>query len=142
MATSSMKLEVVSTESSIFSGDVEFVIAPAAEGEIGIYPHHIPLITVLKPGVLRLKLVDNSEQVVLAVSGGFLEICNNTVTVLADLVVRSDALDEERLVAQKVEAEKLLSNVQTGTSSKEAYALLEFAIAQLKALEYLREKVK
>jgi F-type H+-transporting ATPase subunit epsilon len=94
---SKMRVEVVSTEQLIFSGEAEFVVAPATEGEIGVYPQHVPLLTRIKPGVLRLKVPGSKEEVLVAVSGGMMEVQPTLITVLADLKVPGSK--EEVLVA-------------------------------------------
>ncbi len=137
-----IKIDVVDTESQIFSDDAEYLIAPAVEGEIGIYPNHIPLITKLNNGILRIKKANQDEFEVLAISGGFLEVKNNHITILADMVVRTDELDEARLLEEK---ELALSKIKKGgatiitTDVAKAEAALDIAIAQLKAYEYLKK---
>lgn len=137
-----MKVDVVGSESQIFSGEVEYLIAPAIEGEIGIYPHHIPLITKLNPGVLRLQIPGKEMHEVLAISGGFLEVQDNHVTVLADMVERTEVLDEARLLEQKAAALARIKRADSSTMTADfakAQASLEIAIAQIKALEYLKK---
>jgi F-type H+-transporting ATPase subunit epsilon len=82
MATT-IQIDVVSAEESIFSGEAEFVVAPAIMGEVGIYPRHTPMLTTIKPGALRIKLADNAEEQLIFVSGGVLEVQPGLVTVLA-----------------------------------------------------------
>ena len=139
-----MQVDVVDSEKQIFSGKVEYLVAEASEGEIGIFPNHIPLISKLKPGVLRLQLPDEKEQVVLAVSGGFLEVQGNHVTVLADIAERTEELDEARLTLQKTEAEARVKKVDSSltTDVAKAEAALDIAIAQLKALDYIKKQAK
>jgi F-type H+-transporting ATPase subunit epsilon len=136
-----MKVDVVDSEEQIFSGIAEFLVAPASEGEIGVYPNHIPLISTLKPGVLRLQLPNESVQQVFAISGGFMEVHANHVTVLADVVERTDALDEARIIEQKNLAESKIKNVDSSNvhEAAKAHAALEIAIAQLKAVEYIKK---
>ena len=69
-----MHVEVVSTEQLIYSGEAEFLVAPAQEGEIGVYPRHVPLLTRIKPGVLRLTVPGSKDEVLVAVSGGMMEV--------------------------------------------------------------------
>ena len=136
MAT--MQVELVSSEEHIFSGSAEYVVAPGAEGEIGIYPQHIALISKLKPGLFRIKLPEKELQLVYVLSGGFLEVQGNKVTVLADIVERSDDLDQAKLLEQKLIAEEKLKHASStlGAVDAKAYAALEFVIAQLKAVDY------
>ena len=139
MAKTMLKVDVVDSEKQIFSGMVEHLVAPGLLGEMGIYPNHIPIISKLKPGVLRLQLPDNEKQLILAISGGFLEMQSNHATILADIVERTDELDRDRLEAQKAEA--LAKLKQSGTEAdgtNKALASLEIAIAQLKAIDYMR----
>jgi F-type H+-transporting ATPase subunit epsilon len=140
--TNIMYVDLVDSESRLFAGEVEYLVANAYDGEIGIFPNHISLITKLKPGVLRIKLLDKQEPLIFALSGGFLEVCSNHVIVLADVVERTDALDEARLIAQKEDALNKL-NPSDSTMSPElakVQASLDIAIAQLKALEFLKKR--
>jgi F-type H+-transporting ATPase subunit epsilon len=140
-----MRVDVVDSEKQIFSGIVQYLVAPAATGEIGIYPHHISLIGKLKPGVLRLQVPNQQAQLVLAISGGFLEVQNNQVIILADIIERTEELDEARLIEQKTAALARLKHHSSSSPSTEvakAQASLEIAIAQLKALEYIRRQAR
>lgn len=139
-----IKVDLVDSEKEIFSGEVEFVIAPAVEGELGVYPHHAPLISKLKPGVLRVKVPEQTAHLVFAISGGYIEIQNNHVSVLADIIERTDELDEARLLEQKAAA---LAKIKRSDSSSLTYDVaraeiaLDLAIAQLKALDYLKKSL-
>lgn len=79
-----VQIDVVSAEESIFSGEAEFVVAPAKMGEVGIYPNHAPMITTLKSGSLKIKLADKKEEQLIYVSGGILEVQPGMITVLSD----------------------------------------------------------
>ncbi|MCE2706038.1 MAG: ATP synthase F1 subunit epsilon [Proteobacteria bacterium] len=140
--TNVMYVDLVDSESRLFAGDAEYLVANAYDGEIGIYPNHVALITKLKPGVLRIKLPDKEEQSVFAISGGFLEVCSNRVTVLADIIERTEALDEARLVEQKEDALNKLNRSDSTMSYDLAkvQASLDIAIAQLKALDFLKKR--
>ena len=137
-----MQVDLVSSEEQIFSGEVEFVIAPGSEGEIGIYPRHIPLITKLNPGLIRVKLPHKEMHLVYVISGGFLEVQGNKVTVLADVVERTDSLDQAKLLEEKRIAEERLkrSTASMDRDDVKAYAALEMIIAQLKAVDYLHKQ--
>jgi F-type H+-transporting ATPase subunit epsilon len=139
-----MQVDVVDSEKQIFSGKVEYLVAEAYDGEIGIFPNHIPLISKLKPGVLRLQLPDEKLQLIFAVSGGFLEVQGNHVTILADVAERTEELDEARLIKQKTEAEARVKKVDSSltTDVAKAEAALDIAISQLKALDYIRKQAK
>lgn len=129
---SKMRVEVVSTEQMIFSGEAEFVVAPATEGEIGVYPQHVPLLTRIKPGVLRLKVPGSSEEVLVAVSGGMMEVQPSLITVLADTAIRGEDLDEARANEAKRAAEDSLKRATDDLSTAKAHAALAVAIAELK----------
>ena len=81
-------VDVVSTEESIFSGEAEFVVLPGEAGELGIYPRHTPLITGVKPGVVRIRLAGKTEEENIFIAGGILEVQPTVVTVLADTAIR------------------------------------------------------
>ncbi|GGX99813.1 MULTISPECIES: F0F1 ATP synthase subunit epsilon [Vogesella] len=136
-----MHVEVVSTEQQIYSGEAEFLVAPAQEGEIGIYPRHVPLLTRIKPGLLRLTVPGSKEEVLVAVSGGMMEVQPNHITVLADTAIRGEDLDEARAAEAKRTAEDALKHAASDQDTAKAQAALASAIAQLKALEYLRKRV-
>lgn len=133
-------VDVVSAEESIFSGEAEFVALPGESGELGIYPKHTPLITRIKPGTVRIKLVDRAEEECVFVAGGILEVQPNVVTVLADTAIRGADLDE----AQAIEAKKLAEEAMVNRESKIDYAKaqieLAIAIAQLATIERLRKR--
>lgn len=136
-----MRVDLVDSEHQIFSGDVCHLVVTASDGELGIYPHHIALICKLKPGLLRLQLPNEKYQLIFAVSGGYLEVQGNHVTVLADIVERTEELDEARLVAQHdlALAKVKQSDSSSGFDLARAQAALEVAIAQLKALDYIKK---
>lgn len=136
-----LKLDVVDSEKLIFSGEVDYIVAPASVGEIGIYPNHIPIITKLKPGVLRLQIPNEESQTILAISGGFLEVESNHATILADIIERSEDLDSMRLETQKKEALAKLSSGES-TSITKAEISLDLAIAGLKAVDYIKKHTK
>lgn len=135
-----MQVEVVSSERSIYSGQAAFVAAPGVEGEIGIYPQHTPLLTRIKPGLLRLVLPGDQQEVIIAISGGLLEIQPTLVTVLADTALRDDELDEQRAIRAKEAAEEILKKTKNDKAINAAHASLAAAIAELKVLYYLRHR--
>lgn len=133
-------VDVVSAEESIFSGLAEFVAAPAEMGEIGIYPRHAPLITRIKAGAVRLKLPNETEEELIFVSGGILEVQPGVVTVLADTAIRGHDLDEAKALEAKRLAEEAIRNKAEGVDYALAQAELMEAVAQLQAIEKLRKK--
>ena len=137
---STVHIDVVSAEESIFSGEAEFVAAPAQMGEVGIYPHHAPMITSIKPGALRIKLADKNEEQLIYISGGILEVQPGIVTVLADTAIRGHDLDEAQANAAKKAAEEAMKNRASDVDYAKAQAELAEAIAQIQAIQKLRQK--
>ena len=133
-------IDVVSAEESIFSGEAEFIAAPAQMGEVGIYPHHAPMITSIKPGALRIKLAHKNEEQLIYISGGILEVQPGVVTVLADTAIRGHDLDEAQANAAKKAAEEAMKNRSSDVDYAKAQAELAEAIAQIQAIQKLRQK--
>ena len=138
MATT-IHLDVVSAEESIFSGEAEFIAAPARMGEIGVYPRHAPLITTIKAGALRVKVPNQAEETLIFISGGLLEVQPGVVTVLADTAIRGADLDEAKAAEAKRAAEEAMANNVSEVDYARAQAELAEAIAQLQAIERLRK---
>ena len=132
-------IDVVSAEASIFSGEAEFVVAPASAGEVGIYPHHAPMVTTIKPGALRIKLPNAAEETLIFISGGILEVQPGLITVLADTAVRGHDLDEAKAIAAKEAAEEAMKNRTSDIDYAKAQAELSEALAQIKTIERLRK---
>jgi F-type H+-transporting ATPase subunit epsilon len=132
-------VDIVSAEKEIFSGEANMVFAPAIMGEVGIAPRHAPLVTRLKPGVVRVQVPDGEEQSIY-VSGGILEVQPHVVTVLSDTAERAADLDEAAVLKAKEEAEKALHDREAKIEYAEAEAQLAETIAQLKAIERLRKR--
>lgn len=138
---STMQVEVVSAEAQIYSGEAEFLVAPGELGEIGIYPRHAPLLTRIKPGSLRVRVPGQSQEVLVVVSGGMMEVQPSAITVLADTAVRGEELDEQRALQAKKDAETQMAHATDDRELATARAALKQAIAELHALEYLRKRV-
>lgn len=137
----SVHCDIVSAEQQIFSGLVELVVAAGSEGDLGIAPGHAPLLTVLKPGPVRV-IKQGGEEEVYYVSGGFLEVQPSVVTVLADTALRASDMDEAAALEARQEAEKALHN-QTGEFEySRAAAQLAEAAAQLRTIQQLRRKIR
>jgi F-type H+-transporting ATPase subunit epsilon len=133
-------VDVVSAEMQIFSGEAEFVALPGESGELGIYPRHTPLITRIKPGTVRIKIPGKDEMELVFVAGGILEVQPNMVTVLADTAIRGSDLDEAKATEAKRLAEEALVNRESKIDYAAAQAELSVAIAQLAAIQRLRQK--
>lgn len=134
-------LDIVSAEQEIFSGVVEMVVASGELGEIGITPGHAPLLTVLKPGEIRVTLQGGNEEVYY-VSGGMLEVQPYYVTVLADAAERAENLDEAAALAAKARAEEAISNKGAEVDYTLATAELARAVAQIRAIHKVRKMLK
>jgi F-type H+-transporting ATPase subunit epsilon len=131
-------VDVVSAEESIYSGDAEFVVLPGVMGELGIYPKHTPLVTQIKPGVVRIKVPGQAEEQIVYVQGGFLEIQPDVVTVLSDTAIRARDLDEAKALEAKRAAEEAMQNKTSKAEIAAAEGELAGAIAQLAAIRKLR----
>lgn len=134
-----VRVDVVSAEEEIFSGQAEFIAAPASAGEVGVYPHHAPMITTIKPGALRIKLPDTAEEILIFISGGMLEVQPGLVTVLADTAIRGHDLDEAKALAAKAAAEEAMKNKASDMDYAKAQAELAEAVAQIQAIQKLRK---
>jgi F-type H+-transporting ATPase subunit epsilon len=139
--TQTIRVNIVSAEAEIFSGDATMVVATGELGELGITPRHAPLITRLKPGHVDVLLAGGERQQ-FYVSGGMLEVQPQVVTVLADTAARASDLDEAAALRAKQEAEAALANRTEALEVAEAQMKLAEAMAQLQALERLRKNLK
>lgn len=136
---STMHVDIVSAEEAIYSGEVEFLAAPAQMGEVGIYPRHTPLITRIKPGSVRLRIPGQTEEEVIYVSGGLLEVQPEVVTILADTAVRGADLDEAKATEAKQKAEAAMADKSSQMDFARAQAELAEAVAQIAAIRRLRK---
>jgi F-type H+-transporting ATPase subunit epsilon len=138
--STTMHVDVVSAEESIFAGDAEFVVLPGEAGELGIYPRHAALITRIKPGVVRIRMPGQAEEESVFVAGGILEVQPHVVTVLADTAIRGRDLDE----AKANEALKRAEEARRNATDKMEIALasneLAIAAAQIAAIRKLLKK--
>jgi len=132
-------LDIVTAERMVYSDNVDMVIAPGFEGQLGILPHHTPLMTTLLPGELRVKKGD--EEVSLAISGGFLEVRPDRVVVLADSAERAEEIDVERAEeARKRARERLSQELELGIDGARAEAALRRSLARLRVAEMSRRR--
>ena len=127
MAT--LKLEIVTPEKTAYSEDVEMVTLPGSEGELGVYPNHVPLLTTLNPGELRV-LKDGRESF-LAVGEGFVEITGDAVSVLTDMALEPAAIDEHAAEAAAARAQKAMKEDHGSEEIAAIQASLQKALAQL-----------
>jgi len=131
-------VDVVSAEEAIFSGEAEFVVLPGEAGELGIYPRHTPLITRIKPGVVRIRQSGATEEDQVFVAGGILEVQPNVVTVLADTAIRAKDLDEAKASESLRAAEEARKNATSDLEIAKVEAEISALAAQLAAIKKLR----
>ena len=135
-----LQVNIVSAEHAIFSGEAERVVAPGESGELGILPQHAPLLTRIKPGTVKIKLVGKDEEEVIYVSGGILEVQPKALTILADTSIRAHDLDEAKVMAAKQAAEEALANRASGQDRALVVAELAQLAAQLQSIQKLRKR--
>ena len=133
-------VDVVSAEEQIFAGEAEFVALPGEAGELGIYPRHTPLITRIKPGAVRIKPADGSEEVLNFVAGGVLEVQPKLVTVLADTAIRGHDLDEAKALEAQKAAQEAMANAKGDLDMARAQSEFAMMAAQIAAIRKLRRK--
>jgi F-type H+-transporting ATPase subunit epsilon len=126
------ELRVVSVERSLFEGEVEFLIATGADGEFGVLARHAPLMTILKPGALRIKETIGGPEEVLFVGGGFMEVLPERVTVLADVAEHADEISIEKAEAARRRAQERLAGTLTTAEETEFQNELATAEARLR----------
>ena len=132
-------VDVVSAEESIYSGEAEFVALPGEAGELGIYPRHIPLITRIKPGAVRIKPAGGGEEQLIFVAGGILEVQPKLITVLADTAIRGHDLDEAKATEALRQAEIARANANDAVGVAAATAEMANFAAQIAAIRKLRK---
>ncbi len=137
--SSTMRVDVVSAEESIYSGEAHFVALPGESGELGIYPRHTPLISRIRAGSVRIQKTDGTEEFVF-VAGGILEVQPHGVTVMSDTAIRGKDLDEEKANAAKALAEEALRNAKGEMDLAKAQNELYAVAAQIAALRKFRSK--
>ncbi|WP_413477920.1 F0F1 ATP synthase subunit epsilon [Vibrio hibernica] len=131
-------LDIVSAEKSLFSGTVESFMVTGSEGELGIYPGHTPLLSAIKPGMVRLVKQHGHEEIIY-VSGGMLEVQPGTATVLADTAIRGEDLDTAKAEEAKRKAEEHIKNQHNDIDFAQAASELAKAMAQLRVIELTRK---
>jgi F-type H+-transporting ATPase subunit epsilon len=140
MAAATLHVDVVSAEQAIYSGEAEFVVLPGEVGELGIYPRHTPLITRIKPGPVKIVPAGGGEPVVIVVQGGVLEVQPKVVTVLADVAVRAQDIDEAKASEALKRAEEARAKAQDKQEIAAVESELAMLAAQLAAIRKLRRK--
>jgi F-type H+-transporting ATPase subunit epsilon len=135
-----LRLEVVTAEREVYADEVDLVVAPATEGEVGILPRHAPLLTTLQPGVLRLK--KDGEETLMAVSGGFLQVFNDRVLILADAAERESEIEESRAEQARQRALAVLQAAARGepVQAEAARLALRRSLARLEVIQRRRQR--
>ncbi len=134
-----MQLEIITAEQQVYSDMVDMLVAPGFEGQLGILPHHAPLMTALQPGEILIRK-DGGDSF-LAVSGGFMEVMGNRVTILADTCERSDEIDEQRAQEAIERARERISSHDSDVQLEQAMASLRRAQARLNVARRRRSRV-
>jgi len=135
---SSLKLDIVTAERVVYSDEADVVVAPGIDGQLGILPHHAPLMTTLQPGELRVR--KGGEEFSLAISGGFLEVRPDRVIILADAAERAEEIDVSRAEEAKRRAEELLRHPTPEVDVARADAAMRRALARLQVVEQRRKR--
>jgi F-type H+-transporting ATPase subunit epsilon len=141
MTEKTMGLEIVSAEAALFSGETTRVEVTGGMGELGIYPGHTALLTNIKPGQVKATMAGGQEEV-FYINGGMLEVQPDVVTILADTAARAEDLDEAAAVAAKEHAEKAIQDKRSEVEYSKAVAELAEAVAQIRAIQTLRKKLR
>ena len=135
-----IQVSIVSAEEAIFSGEAELLVAPGETGELGILPGHAPLLTRIKAGTVKIKLPGKSEDELIYVSGGMMEVQPKALTILADTSIRAHDLDEAKVMEAKRLLEETLANNKIDVDRARTLAELAQTMAQLQAIQKLRRK--
>ena len=140
MANPTIHIDVVSAEEEIYSGEAEFVVLPGESGELGIYPRHIPLITRIKPGAVRIVPAGGGAEELIFVAGGILEVQPKVITVLADTAIRGADLDEAKAADALKRAEEARAKAQDKQEVAAVESELTTLAAQLAAIRKMRKR--
>lgn len=138
MAT--LRLEIITAERQVFADDINILVAPGIEGELGILPHHAPLMTMLQPGELLIR--KDGEETYMVVTGGFLEVRPDKVIVLADACERAEEIDVTRAEEAKRRAEERLTTRPPDVEAASIEAALRRSLTRLRVAERRRRKAK
>ena len=133
-----LQVELVTAEGRLVSKEADFVVAPGIEGELGVLPRHIPLLTPLRPGEVMVR--NDGDEEFLFVAGGFLEVLPDKVVILADAAERSEEIDEARAEEARKRAQQLLEEKPEGIDEAAVAAALERAVLRLRVAELRRHR--
>lgn len=124
-----MQLQIITAEREVFSGEVDALVAPGIEGQLGILPRHAPLMTILQPGELMVR--SGGEESFLALTGGYMEVMANQVIILADAAEDVDEIDEARAQAAMEQAQQRIASRESDVELEQAVASLRRAQARV-----------
>jgi F-type H+-transporting ATPase subunit epsilon len=141
MTAATLRLDIVSAEKQLFSGDVEMVFVTGEMGELGIAPGHAQLLTTLRPGYVRA-ILSNKHEEVFYISGGMLEVQPYIASVLADTVIRASDIDEVAAIAAKEQAEKILAGKASAIDVAKATAELAELTAQIRTVQQVKKRAR
>jgi len=136
----SLKIDIVTAERIVYSAEVDTVIAPGVEGQLGILPHHAPLMTILQAGELVVR--KGGQEEIMAISGGFLEVRPDRVIILADQAERAEEIDLARAEAARKRAEERLKEKPAGLDETRAAAALRRAMVRLTVADKMKRRRK
>jgi F-type H+-transporting ATPase subunit epsilon len=136
----SLKIDIVTAERIVYSAEADAVIAPGVEGQLGILPHHAPLMTILEAGELVVR--KGAQEEIMAISGGFLEVRPDHVIVLADQAERAEEIDVNRAAEARKRAEERLKTKETGIDTLRAETALRRALVRLSVAEKIKTRRK
>ncbi len=134
----SVRLDIVTAERVVYSEEVDIIVAPGVEGQLGILPHHAPLMTMLQPGELLVR--KDGEESSMAITGGFLEVRPDRVIILADAAERAEEIDLARAEEAKRRAQERLTHLTPEVDLARAEAALRRSLARLKVGEKRRRR--
>ncbi|EKO3558620.1 F0F1 ATP synthase subunit epsilon [Vibrio metschnikovii] len=138
-ASVTFNLDVVSAEKRIFSGWARSIQVSGESGDLGVLAGHVPLLTYIRPGMVRIVTIKGKEEIIY-LSGGILEVQPNDVTILADTAIRAEELDEAKAAEAKRSAEELLNDNHGDVNFAQASSELAKAIAQLRVIDLIRKR--
>jgi F-type H+-transporting ATPase subunit epsilon len=134
-----LRVDIVTAESVVFSEEgVDMLVVPGIEGELGVLPRHAPFLTMIQPGILRV--VKGEEETTMAITGGFIEVRENQVTILADAAERGEEIDIAQAEAARRRAEERLASREATVDMVQAEMALKNALVRLKAVERMRRR--
>ncbi|MDO8513638.1 MAG: F0F1 ATP synthase subunit epsilon [bacterium] len=135
-----LRLQIITPERTVFNEEVDEVILPTLDGEIGVLPHHVPLLSIIKPGEVRIK--KGLETIFMATYGGCIEVYPGGIRVLADSAERAEEIDEMRAIEARKRAESLMKEAQDDVAFADAAAYLERNLVRLKVAERKRRHLR